>query len=63
MDRELVWVKSVSFLSALSMVAWGRFQGVYLNEIGQVRLVCLTRKNPPYKLNVFKLFFKNECGR
>ena len=35
MDKELVWVKLLSFVSCLSNVAWGRYQGVYLNSTGQ----------------------------
>jgi predicted MFS family arabinose efflux permease len=31
-DPELVWVKLLSFTACLSNVAWGRYQGVYLNQ-------------------------------
>jgi predicted MFS family arabinose efflux permease len=31
---ELIWIKSIHFLSCLSSVAWGRYQVVYLNSLG-----------------------------
>lgn len=32
MDSELLWVKALAFTACLSNVAWGRYQGVYLNQ-------------------------------
>jgi len=34
-DWELAWIKAVSFCSGMSNVAWGRYQGNYLNQSGQ----------------------------
>ena len=34
MHPELIWIKTIHFLSCLTSVAWGRYQVVYLNSLG-----------------------------
>jgi PPP family 3-phenylpropionic acid transporter len=33
--RDLLWIKTLRFVEGLASVGWGRYQGVYLNELGQ----------------------------
>jgi hypothetical protein len=35
-DWELVWIKAVGFSAGMSNVAWGRYQGNYLNQTQSV---------------------------